>query len=188
MIRLIITTMMLVLTGSQLVSAAELEEVLSEIANKQVRLSAFTEIRTAYFLERPVISKGTLEFKLPGTMIKRITEPESIEQHIEGDVLTIRQDGEIRHEISLSQNLEISAGINAIRWILSGNISALNQNFAIKFDSDNGDWRIKLLPKDTRVSIEIESLLILGNNARISLINIEQTNGDSIKTILYEQR
>ena len=187
MSQFLFSTMLLILVGVQSAAAVELQGVLQSIASRAVKSSNFTETRTAYFLEKPIVIEGSLEFRSPDILIKRITGPEMIEQYIEGEILSIFQNKNITKTISLERNPELAAGVNAIRWVLSGNLVAINENFVVSFKSDNAKWRIGLIPKDLTVADNIERILITGNNEYITAINIVQVNGDSIKTDLYGQ-
>lgn len=187
MIRFLIVGVFLMLAGTHSVFATELQGVLRSIANKPVKSSYFTETRTVYFLENPIVTKGNLEFRPPDTLIKRIMHPELIEQHIEGEILTIYQGGNIKNTISLAKKSELATGINAIRWVLSGNLLELNKHFDVKFDNNNSNWMIDLVPSDPEVAMNIDRISISGNDDDITNINIRQVNGDSIKTDIYER-
>ena len=178
----------LMLSGYQTAYALELAELLQNISSTPEKFALFTEAKMAYFLEKPLISKGYMEFKSPSTMIKRMTEPEMMEQTIEGDVLSIYQGEQRRKTQSLSANSKLALGINAVRWVLSGDHEMLETNFQAIVNGDLNSWTIQLSPKDLELKEKIKLMLITGADQNIQQILIEQPNGNSIKTDLYEHR
>jgi len=166
----------------------DLSKLLSTIASSPDKIAQFTETRTAIFLETPLISKGTLEFKAPSTMIKVITSPEKVEQRIIGDELFIINDDydEEPLSISLSSQPELELGVNAVRWILSGNYKALESEFNILFESIKSDWIITLQPKDNELLENILNIIVSGSKNNILNISIKQNNGESLITELYD--
>jgi hypothetical protein len=173
---------------SQSVTAISLDSLINKISRTAETPRHFTEKRTADFLAAPVITKGSLEFKAPNTLVKRTTQPDKTEQRIEGDVLLIYQDGEIKETISLLSYPELAIGINAIRWMLSGDLISLHNHFIISVENHDNQWLIMLTPKQPEVISEILSLSFIGSNDTITHIEVKQSNGDLIKTELYEQQ
>ena len=188
MIRMLVITIGFFLTGLESVSAMELQEILKNISSTPEKFVFFTETRTAEFLETPLISYGSLEFKAPNTLIKHLTHPEKSEQRIEGDVLSINQSENIKHTVSLKAHPELAIGINAIRWVLSGNLNALNKNFYVTFKNNEHKWWIILVPNDSEALKFIASILVTGSDDEITQIDLKKVNGDSIKTDLYDHR
>ena len=192
-IKLRIVTTLLFLIFSVNIFSSELSELLSKIANSPERQADFIETRTAFFLESPLITKGILKFKTPTTLIKIITFPEKSVQRIEDDILSVisNQDKENIKIISLSSQPELEIGINAIRWVLSGNYELLNKSFKITYKKNKRinkpNWLITLVPKDSKLRETINTVLISGEKTHISQIDIIQLNGVSIKTELYER-
>jgi len=164
----------------------DLHEILEELSRTPVRTAYFTETLTAGFLEKPVISRGSLEFIAPSTMIKRITYPEVAEHRIVDDVLFINQGGEVKRTIPLASHPEISVRIYAIQWILSGNIVALKNNFDVIFSKTGNLWRIELAPDDSEFDSGITNIIVSGKDDRIRKFEIKQANGVVLSTELYE--
>ena len=178
----------ILLNSYQYASAMEMQEILKLLSATPVKFAQFSETRTSYFLENPLVTKGSLEFKAPATMIKRMQEPEEIVQRIDGDVLSISNGNELNNTVYLSSNTDLAMGINAVRWMLSGDESALNQNFNITFNNVVHQWSVKLVPKDSSVSDVITSILITGEKDFIKQIKVTHANGDSIITDLYDHK
>ena len=185
MTRVIAACLVIVLSGYQSAYAIQLQGLLEKMASTTEKSALFTETKTAYFLKNPLVSKGTLEFKSPSTLIKRITDPELLEQKIEGGVLSIYQGTNRKKALSLTPNYELAVGVNAILWVLSGSFDELNNNFHITFIDDVNNWTIELVPKDSELISKIAIILLKGTGGNINLIDIQHSNGNSIKTVLY---
>ena len=180
--------LLIALSSLQSADALQLQELLEKVAYTTEKSASFTETKTAYFLKKPLISKGTLEFTSPSTLIKRITHPKKLEQKVEAGVLTIRQNSEQSKTISLKSEPELALGINAILWVLSGNFNQLDDSFNITFLDDPESWRIELRPKSPQLVGTITNIILKGLDANINLINIEYTNGNTVSTAIYGHR
>lgn len=187
MIKLILVFSVFYVSSIEQVKSLELPELLTSIAKIPTRSVGFTETRTAEFLEKPLLSIGYLEFHAPASLIKKISYPEKIIQSIKGNTLTIYQNDKIQQTISLSEYPQLAIGVNAIRWVLSGNINAINQNFKVTFRDNKKQWWLILAPSDPEILEHIASILLVGKSTNIIRIELKQSNGDSIITELYEQ-
>lgn len=187
MVKLTAACFLIVLGSFQSVYAIELQGLLEKLASTAEKSALFTETKTAYFLKKPVLSKGTLEFSSP-VLIKRITHPKSLEQKIEAGVLTIRRDSQLQQTISLNSEPELALGINAILWVLSGDFNQLDDSFYITFIDNPDNWTIKLLPKDPQLAGTIASINLKGLDANVNLIKIEYSNGNTVTTVVYGHR
>jgi len=174
----------------------KLSDLLTAIASSSEKTAQFTETRAADFLAVPLVSTGLLEFKAPDTLIKKVTSPNKMQQRIIGDELTlitetVNDSGEIdefdnSQVLSLSSYPELEIGINAIRWVLSGNLVDLQKNFKVIYANNNEGWQITLHPKDAEILERIQNLIIIGKAQHITQIKITQENGESLITDLYE--
>jgi len=173
-----------------------LSELLSTIASSTEKTAKFTETRTADFLAIPLTSNGILEFIAPATLIKKIQSPDNMQQRIVGDVMTLiteplNDSGDVEQfdnnqTVSLSSYPELEIGINAIRWVLSGNVAALNESFQVVYTHTKENWQLTLNPKDVDLLISIQNIIIKGKAKHIIQIKIIQNKSESITTDLYE--
>jgi hypothetical protein len=188
MIKVIAACFLIGLSSFQCAHAIQLQDLLEKVASTTEKSASFSETKTAYFLKKPVISKGILEFSSPSTLIKRMTHPKSLEQKVEADVLSISRGGEHQRTMSLNSEPELALGINAILWVLSGNFNKLDDSFHITFADNPEEWTIELLPKNPQLAGKIAIIILKGLDANINLINIEYSNGNTVKTVIYGHR
>ncbi len=171
---------------SQQVYSLELSGLLNVIAITTQETRSFTETKTAFFLDKPLVSKGALTFIAPSTLYKKITFPNSSGQKIQGDEISILSPNEPLKTSTLSAFPKLALSINAIRWILSGNVDAIQQNFKVLLNGSLQNWSIQLIPLDEQLQQEIPNIVVSGRSKNITSFNVKRSNGDEVRTELYE--
>ena len=167
------------LLQSALVSADALSDRLSGFATINESRGKFVETWSADYLDEPLISKGELVYKRPSQLSKIITDPQRIEQRIEGNRLTVMHNDEARN-IQLSEQPELAAGIYALQAVLDGNENNLRKLFELKYSESNIDWTLSLMPKNKKVADSIDLIIFQGQGNHIRRIIIQFYNGDSL--------
>ena len=186
MIKIFCLCCIIFVTNTSVAFGLELSELLVDISKMSEKFSRFTETRTSSFLSKPLVSKGNLEFKAPAILIKKLISPEKSEQRINGDMLSITNNDSSTQTLSLSTYPELEIGINAIRWVLSGDFINLKNSFDVTFKEYEQLWQLHLRPKNIDVIKKIKNITLIGKGAKITTINIEHTNDDSVIMDLYD--
>lgn len=169
------------LLQSTLASAVTLSDRLATFSTLDESSGSFVEIWSADYLDEPLISKGELAYKRPGHLSKFITHPERIEQHIDGNQLTVIHKDET-HSMQLSEQPELAAGIYALQAVLDGDEKSLLQHFEIRHNELDTGWSMSLAPKDQQTADSIELIMLQGKGNRIQRVTIQFHNGDSLLT------
>ncbi len=169
------------------VTAGDDLSVLDGFVTQTTRSAKFIEQRTAFYLEEPIVSHGEMTFVAPSQLRKTITRPEPSTQIIEAEQLTIESDDEPVY-IDLSQQPDLLLGVNALRWVLSGDKLAMQKNFYIDAIRKDGKWNLSLKPKLLSSPSKIKSITFEIEGARIMLMSIVSVDGEAIKTTLYGHR
>lgn len=164
---------------SALVSAGSLSDRLAGFATIDESRGRFVETWSAGYLDEPLVSKGELIYKRPSQLRKVITDPQRIEQRIEGGRLTVMHNDEARN-IQLSEQPELAAGIYALQAVLDGDENNLQKLFELKYIELNIDWTLSLIPKNKQVADSIDLIVFQGQGNRIKRITIQFYNGDSL--------
>ncbi|ARU05061.1 hypothetical protein CCO03_10495 [Comamonas serinivorans] len=139
--------------------------------------ATFVETKHLALLAQPLVSKGTLNYAPPDKLAIRTTEPKPEAIVVDGDWLSRTADGKTRR-IQLSAQPEATGIIEGIRGSLSGNRTALDQNFELSVSGSANQWRMGLVPKDSRVRKLITRIAIEGRQNAITRITTEQADGD----------
>ena len=173
-------------TNASVAFGLELSELLVEISKTPEKFSRFTETRTSNFLSKPLVSKGNLEFKAPAILVKQLTYPEKSEQRINGDMLTIINNDSSTQTLSLSTYPELEIGINAIRWVLSGDFVNLKKSFDVTFKEYKQLWQLHLKPKNIDIITKIKNITLIGKGTNITTVNIVHSSGDLVIMDLHD--
>lgn len=178
-------TLFLIIFSPQII-ALELTSLLNDIAIKTQRTTSFTETKTAFFLDKPLISKGILKFIAPSTLYKKTTFPAISGQRIKANELAILNPNTPLKTTTLSLYPKLEISINAIRWVLSGNIKAIQQNFIVILTGSKQNWTVQLKPQDEQLQQEITNITFNGQAKNITGFIIKRSNGDEVHTELYD--
>jgi hypothetical protein len=160
----------------------------------------FEEEKHLALLAVPLRSEGRLFFEPPASLLRRVEAPRIQEILVQKNAIRIRESG--REEIiDLSARAEVRPLVEALLWLFSGNRAALEEAFAIKFDTggtagaapdaprsesaENARWQLRLTPRHPPLSQLLESLDITGLGLGADRIVIRETAGDrSVMRIL----
>lgn len=162
-------------------------EILNLFSQQQKSTVDFKEEKYTSFLERPVVSKGQLEFIAPDRLAKYIIEPEKISNKISGDELEIKTAHQT-HTINLKEHPEFSSVLTSIINVLSGNHDALKKDFTITFEGQLKSWELVLVPRDSFVHSYIDSIKMQGSHNKLSNIIVTEANKDYSVTHISNHR
>ena len=160
---------------SELAIAATLDDRLAEFEKTNYLRDQFREERVAYYLDKPIVTEGELEYRAPAVLIKKIVSPEKIKQTIKNNILTITTEKN-KKTIDLSEQPELAIGIYALIDLLEGDKAGLEKRFLITYQDDQENkntWEMKLKPKDEKVFEDIKQILIKGLGGRLKLFRID---------------
>lgn len=137
----------------------------------------FVETKHMALLSQPLVSKGTLNFTPPDKLAIRTLEPKPEALVVDGDWIARTADGKTRR-IQISAQPEAAGIVEGIRGSLSGNRTALDNNFVLAVSGAASQWRMALTPKDGRIRKLIERIVVEGRQNTITRITTEQADGD----------
>ncbi|WP_455385597.1 LolA-related protein [Acidihalobacter prosperus] len=154
------------------------DRVLQDLAAVRAVDVPFTETRHIAILTKPLILHGTLIYRRPDFLEKKVTAPIHQRFTLNGDQVTLVDAQGEKRTISLDMAPEVSSIVGAYRALLRGDRKALEFNYWTKFSAQNNHWELQLEPKARKLSQVIKSVVIDGVSARITRITTEQANGD----------
>ena len=132
--------------------------------------------------------RGTLEYVAPGRVEKRTLEPRPEALIVDGDTVVL-EGARGRRTLALQDNPVMWAFVESIRSTLNGDLGMLERFYEVEFDGESEAWRLRLAPKDERMSRMVSLILISGRGDRIESIEIREAQGDrSVMTVLEERR
>lgn len=152
----------------------DLMRELGKVRNSQAR---FVERKYIALLDKPVESSGELSFTAPDRMEMRTLMPKKQSLLLEGNRLTMEQDGRQR-TVNLQSYPEVAAFIEGIRGTLSGDREALERVYKVHLLGTAARWQLLLEPRDTSMSRIISRIRIGGNQSDVTLVAYDHSDGD----------
>jgi hypothetical protein len=148
----------------------------------------YTEIKTMAVLKEPMRLSGTLSYRAPSFLEKRVLSPFEERYTVDGDSLTIENPAKgIKQTLSLASQPAIWAFVESIRAPLAGDLATLSRFYKISFGGSQRNWLLALVPTEPDMAKQVRFIRIRGGNDRIERIEIEETGGDlSIMTIEHQ--
>jgi len=153
---------------------ADLMQQLSRVKSAQAR---FVERKYIAMLDKPVESSGELSFTAPDHMEMRTLKPKAQSLLLDGDRLTMEQDGRQR-TVSLQSYPEVTAFIEGIRGTLAGDRQALERTYRVHLLGTPARWQLILEPRDSAMSRIISRIRIGGSQAEVTLVAYDHADGD----------
>jgi len=154
------------------------ERLLAGFAQTGAARASFVERKHVSVLDQPLVSTGELRFVAPDRLEKRTLRPRPERLQVEGDRLTLER-GERNLQLDLRSYPEVAAFVESIRGTLAGDRGALERHYRLKLEGDQASWALTLTPRAPGMAALVERVRIAGRRADISVIEIQQANGDS---------
>jgi hypothetical protein len=145
----------------------------------------YTEVKTMALLKEPMRLSGTLTYRAPSFLEKRVLSPFEERYTVDGDSLTIENPTKgIKQTLSLASQPAIWAFVESIRAPLAGDLETLNRFYKVSFGGSERNWLLALVPTEPDMARLVRFIRIRGSGDRIDRIEIEETGGDvSVMTI-----
>ncbi len=159
----------------------ELAALLSQHRNAEAR---FSEERFVSGLDQPLRSTGTLSFTPPDRFTRSTLTPRPETMRVEGNHLTLTRGARTRR-MTLDAVPEASALLQAMRGVLSGDLSNLQSNFEARVLGNAARWRLTLRPRSQRLGTQVKQLDIEGEGGVLKSVEVLLAGGDrSVMTIV----
>ena len=161
------------------VSAMDLAELMHGLSKNKYKKSQFSESKHAFYLEEPLLSEGTIEFKQPDILIKKTIKPVQVIQKISTDTIrTVDKNGE-EAILDLSSQPAVAVLFQTIRGVLTGNKKIIEKNFSTDYKSKKNVWTLNLQPKEEFLQSWFKTIVITGVRYKVRTIKIIEANNDT---------
>ena len=138
----------------------------------------FVETKYLHLLNQAQRSSGQLNYVAPNYLQKATTEPRSARLTINGDRLTVEQQGERTREISLRDFSEIGVLVESVRATLAGDLPALTRYFTATLEGNANLWTLTLTPRDAKSREMVASIRIQGERTAVRDVRTLEADGD----------
>ena len=160
------------------------EAVMAQLAALPSRTTRFVEEKRLTSLTTPLVSRGRLVFIRPSHLEKQTEAPKPERLVIDGDLLTIAEDGEAPRTVALDEHPALRALADTLRATLMGDLAALRRIYAIEEQGTLQAWRLMLVPLAPALRRNLARVTLDGNGAVLRQIVIQQANGDAERLTL----
>ena len=106
-------------------------ELMRRLAAVDRSSATFVETRHSALLKEPLVLRGTLTYRRPASLEKRVEQPYQERVAIDGDVLTIENRRGRKLKTSVSGSPGMAALVEGIRATRAGDLAALERHFQV---------------------------------------------------------
>ena len=164
------------------------DALLKALAERPAGQSRYSETKTSALLKEPLKSSGTLRYKKPAFLEKRVLTPFEEILTVDGDRMTWEKPAaNKKHTMALRDYPMVWGFIESMRATLNGDAKTLQRFYKVRLDGNERQWTLVLLPSDTDMAQFIRVIRISGSNARLATVEIEEAGGDRSFMTLSEE-
>lgn len=174
---LVLTLLLLMLAPAGRAADWQLADLMQVLAQTRSAQARFVERKYIAMLDKPVESSGELMFRAPDRMEMRTLRPKKQSLLLEGDRLTMEQDGRQR-TVSLQSYPEVAAFVEGIRGTLAGDRQALERVYKVHLLGTPARWQLVLVPLAPSMSRIISRIRIGGSHGEVTLVAYDHADGD----------
>ncbi len=162
-----------------------LETLMHHFATTSGVRAEFREVKEIALLDAPLVSDGVLYFVPPRRFARFTTRPGASSFVIDGDHLAFR-DETGGDTVDLSSNRVARAIVDNMIGLWSGDLAALRQNYEVGFAADGSRWKIRLRPLHAPVDKLIAHIVLEGDGAQLSRMELLEKGGDRTITTFHD--
>jgi hypothetical protein len=165
-------------------AALDLDAQLAALARPAPATTRFVEVRHSRLLKRPLVTAGTLEYRGPGRLAKRVERPYVEATTIDGEDVRVERAGRAPRRLSLQRAPELRGLLASFGALLGGDRAALERHFTLTLSGDAARWSLTLVPKDPRAAKRIRAVVVDGAADAPRCIAVTEADGDASVTLL----
>jgi len=163
----------------------ELEKLMRGMAGSRGVVASFRETKELALLDVPIESRGTLYFVPPDRLARHMSAPTRSELVIDGDRVQFRDESG-REGMDLSGSPIARVYLDNFTVLFGGDLPALEARYEVDFQSDEAQWKLRLVPRSKRVKRFVEHIELRGDPVAMREMVIVERDGDRTTTV-FEQ-
>ena len=167
----------------------DLQALMQSLAQVPSSNARFVETRHIALLTQPLELKGSLSYERPNRLAKHVQSPFDELLSVDGDALTVcnKTKGEQRIVSLREQPAAGRAGGERARHARRRSRRSSSAITRSSFRARATRGRLRLVPRDARVSAYVDTITLAGSGARLERIESVEASGDrSRMTILHD--
>lgn len=161
-----------------------IDVLLPRLARPAPAVTDFIQADFSPLLARPLIVTGQLDYLGPDHLARTVRTPYQERDDVQGNSVTVQRAGESPRQFSLERVPQLRSLLASFPALLSGNQSALMQQFALDLHGDEHSWTLGLTPRDAQVRQLVRSILVSGRGAEPRCLTTYQANDTTTLMLL----
>lgn len=165
-----------------------LVELMHGMAQVKKSKATYVERKHLSMLNIPLSSSGKLEYTAPDQLEKHMLLPRLESLLLDQNKLVVIN-GETgdKRSLPLQEYPAVWAFVESIRSTLAGDLETLKRFYDVKFNGQQKQWQLILIPSDSKTKNMVSEILIKGSFEQIKTIEIHEAGGDySVMSISKE--
>lgn len=181
------------MNAQQKVSSARSKQMISIIIRQTNKLktvsSSFKQTSKLFYLDKPAISYGTMEYNKNGNLIWKYTKPFSYTFRIQ-DGKAYMTSGKRTETVDLKASHNYQKIVSMVQNSFTGNALRNNKNFNVVMYVKDHFWIAHLYPKTIQMKKYLKKAVLTYDSSHHIFSNIEalQPNGDSVTLQFYDYK
>jgi hypothetical protein len=173
--------LLLTLAATPATRAAEVDAavLLARLARPAPEATTFVEVRYSSLLAEPLVASGELEHRADGSLVRRVEEPYRESTVLRGENVTVEREGSKPRSFSLDRAPELRGMLASFGALLRGDRATLDRYFTLTVEGTDANWRIELLPRDTRLASRLAFIHVDGSQDRARCFTLSEPDGDA---------
>lgn len=163
----------------------ELLAVSSRLGGKKFVRSLFKQGKKLKVLKRPLLSTGHFLFSVESGLYWQIDKPLYSAIVVTDDAIYEKRDGRSIVLADTKSQPLIGDFASLFKYLFSGEIAQLENNFEVDFSGDTRSWKLLLKPKSTVISQLFEEILVSGGE-HVDTIFLKEVSGDFTELTFFE--
>lgn len=148
--------------------------------------TAFVEAHFSSLLSRPLVVSGELEYLGPDSLARTVQAPYYERTEVHGENVTVQREQGKARQFSLSRAPELRSLLASFAALLSGDRSALEREFDLELQGDEGGWTLRMTPRDPRTRQRIHAITVNGRGSDPRCITTAEPNDNTTVTLLAD--
>ncbi|KAA3628729.1 MAG: outer membrane lipoprotein carrier protein LolA [Proteobacteria bacterium] len=167
------------------------DALMAALSEHPVFSADFIELRSSFFLARPIELKGRIEFDADRRMEKVIFEPFSERIVIDDEAVVIHRVNEEGKaattkttRYALANYPFLSKAVRGVSNIFAGDRTLLEELYEWDLKGDRDAWSLVLRPDNERLAEFITAITVRGSGGVINYIHSQEADGDESELAL----
>lgn len=158
--------------------------IVRSLARPAPAATAFVEVRDSPLLRAPLRVSG--EYRRPDahTLVREVRQPYAETTTLRDGEAVLAREGRPERRFALSRAPELAALQGSFGALLSGDAEALRRHYTIDAQGSDGDWSLRLVPRDAKLAAQLRDLVLHGGGDELHCIEHTPVKGERRYTLM----